>query len=140
MHYLFVGVIVLYYIYYSRSKAICTSHNVIYAIQCNTCGKQYVGQTKRQLSVRLTEHISDLKKANLDEIKKTVGKHLTIPDHTSHIDQITCFVLDFIKSPAHSTRGVIERNEKERIWISRLRTLRPHGLDTMDPNPKVCHP
>ena len=120
---------------YSRTKATCLAHNIIYGIQCNTCGKQYVGQTKRNFSVRFREHTNDLSKNNLNEIDQPVAIHLTRPDHTGSIDQITCFVLDFIKSPSHSDRGALERNDKERIWIHRLGTLRPHGLNTMEPKP-----
>jgi hypothetical protein len=120
---------------HSRAKAVCIAHNIIYGIQCNTCGKQYVGQTKRVFSVRLKEHIKDLTKTTLTEKDQPVAKHLTKPDHTGRIDQITLFVLDFIKSPSHSDRGALERNDKERIWIHRLGTLRPHGLNTMEPKP-----
>ena len=120
---------------HSRAKAVCISHNIIYCIQCNTCGKQYVGKTKRELRIRLDEHTKDLKKSDIDEIAKPVAKHLTRPDHTGNIDQITGFVLDFIKAPCHSPGAQLERNEKERIWISRLGTLRPHGLNTNEPKP-----
>jgi len=108
--------------YFSRSKAYCMSHNVIYCIQCNTCGKQYVGQTKRDFRVRFKEHLNDLKKSKIDEDKLPVAKHLTRPDHTGKIDQITCFILDFIKAPSNSDKALLERNKKERIWISRLDT------------------
>ena len=77
----------------------------------------------------------DLTKDNLDEAKQPVAKHLTQPDHTGNIDQLTCHILDFIKFPAHSDRAALERNEKERIWIARLETVRPHGLNTMEPKP-----
>ena len=121
--------------FFSRAKALCTSHNIIYGLTCNTCGKQYVGQTKRRFDQRFKEHTKDLTKDNLDEAKQPVAKHLTQPDHTGNIDQITCHILDFIKFPAHSDRAALERNEKERIWIARLETVRPHGLNTMEPKP-----
>ena len=121
--------------FHSRCKASCISHNIIYCIQCNTCGKQYVGQTKREFYTRFKEHTKDQTKATLDEVNQPLAKHLTRTDHTGSIDQITCFILDFIKSPSCSNKGALERNDKERIWIHRLESLRPHGLNTMEPKP-----
>ena len=119
--------------FHSRKKAYCISHNIIYCLQCNTCGKQYVGQTKRELGTRFNEHLKDLNLEQIDEKTKPVAKHLKRPDHTGKIDQVTCFVLDFIKAPGDSSKAKLERNEKERIWISRLGTIRPRGLNKLEP-------
>jgi hypothetical protein len=62
--------------FYSRKQAFCTSHNIIYGLQCNTCGKQYVGQTKREFGTRFIEHTKDLNLDHLDEKTKPVAKHL----------------------------------------------------------------
>ena len=123
--------------FFSRNKAYCLCHNIIYCIQCNTCGKQYVGQTKRVFGIRLNEHVRDLKKTVIDEKNIPVAKHLTRPDHTGKIDQVTCFILDFIKAPGNSDRARKERDEKERIWISRLGTVRPLGLNKLEPKPFI---
>jgi hypothetical protein len=124
-------------VFFSRHKAYCCCHNVIYCIQCNTCNKQYVGQTKREWRIRFKEHTTDLKKAILTDKDQPVAKHLTRPDHTSKIDQVTCYILDFIKAPSHSDQAQLERNKKERIWIFRLGTIRPHGLNTIEPKPFI---
>ena len=34
--------------YESKFNICCQSSNLVYCLQCNTCGKQYVGQTKRK--------------------------------------------------------------------------------------------
>ena len=119
--------------FFSRKQAFCISHNIIYCLTCNTCGKQYVGQTKRDFVLRFNEHIKDLKLENLDEKTKPVAKHLKRIDHTGKIDQVTCFILDFIKAPGDTQKAQIERHEKERIWISRLGTIRPRGLNKLEP-------
>ena len=123
--------------FFSRNKAYCGCHNVIYCIQCNTCGKQYVGQTKRDFKIRFREHTNDLKKTNLDEKNHPVAKHLKSAGHTGHIDQVTCFILDFIKAPGNSDRAQRERDLKERVWISRLGTVRPLGLNKLEPKPFI---
>ena len=121
--------------FHSRTKAYCQCHNIIYGITCKTCGKQYVGRTKRVFAVRFKEHTEDLKKKNLSHKLQPVALHLKRPDHTGKIDQVVCFILDFIKAPSHSDKALIESKEKERIWISRLQTIRPLGLNTYEPKP-----
>lgn len=39
----------------------CLSKGVVYLIQC-PCGLQYVGRTKRELRIRLNEHIANIRK------------------------------------------------------------------------------
>ena len=92
-----------------------------------------MGQTRREFGVRLKEHMNDLNKLELDEKTKPVAKHLTGPGHTKNITQITCFILDFIKAPGNSDKGQIERDRKERTWISRLGTIRPFGMNKLEP-------
>jgi len=41
-----------------------SQNDVVYKINCLNCDNSYVGQTKRQLSTRLKEHMSDIKKKN----------------------------------------------------------------------------
>lgn len=49
----------------------CFTEGVVYLNQC-PCGLQYVGRTKRPLSVRLNEHITNIKSGFL---KHSVSKH-----------------------------------------------------------------
>lgn len=42
-----------------RGYHTCNSHNVVYCLKC-PCGKAYVGQTTRQIKVRLNEHRSSI--------------------------------------------------------------------------------
>ncbi|KYN11190.1 hypothetical protein ALC57_16658 [Trachymyrmex cornetzi] len=38
--------------------------HIVYKINCNNCDASYVGQTKRKLKTRITEHRNDIRKSN----------------------------------------------------------------------------
>ena len=44
----------------SKFNICCQSSNLVHCLQCNTCSKQYVGQTKRKLLERLWEHFNNI--------------------------------------------------------------------------------
>ena len=46
----------------SQFNICCQSSNLVYCLQCNRCGKQYVGQTKRKLLKRLGVHFNNIRK------------------------------------------------------------------------------
>ena len=49
------------YSYTITDSLSCRLQYVIYLIECRKCGLQYVGQTLNNLSVRLTQYMSDIK-------------------------------------------------------------------------------
>ena len=53
--------------YESKFNICCQSSNLVYCLQCNTCGKQYVGQTKRKLLERLQEHFNNIRKKHQND-------------------------------------------------------------------------
>ena len=59
---------------FRNSKYTCFSKNVVYAINCRTCNKMYIGETGRRLGDRFREH---LRSTDLP-----VGCHFTVPDHS----------------------------------------------------------
>ena len=42
-------------------EATCETHNLVYLLQCNQCGVQYVGQTSKTLAERVGRHFRDIK-------------------------------------------------------------------------------
>jgi hypothetical protein len=92
-------------------------------IQCDSCGIQYVGQTKRSLRHRVNNHRYDI----LNE-RPSVISH--------HFNQIRCEIQDFKIIPIHQCRRLStdeettkERLDIEQYFIRILKTYRPHGLN-----------
>ena len=102
-----------------RGHYTCDTTNVVYLISCKKCRKaQYVGQTQNSLRERFYLHRS--------HIGRNVGTPLTLHfnqiDHT--IDDMECTVIEKISRPSLN-----ERLKRESFWVSKLKTLIPHGLN-----------
>jgi hypothetical protein len=68
--------------YQARKHISCKSHNLIYCITCNTCNKQYVGQTKNRLMDRFVMHFGNIKRQNQ---KDPIGRHFSSTGHNGTI-------------------------------------------------------
>lgn len=99
----------------NTSAGVC---NCIYLIYCTKCHKQYVGQTKNQLSLRTYQHTYNIR--NKIEKRKLLVKHFVM--HGLSALRVTALQ----SSPFWSLR---ERLRFERIWIKRLDTVYPRGLN-----------
>ena len=64
--------------YESKFNICCQSSNLVYCLQCNTCGKQYVGQTKR----KCREHFNNIRK---DHQNNPIGRHFNTTGHSGDI-------------------------------------------------------
>jgi hypothetical protein len=105
----------------------CQSKNLIYALECSVCHKQYVGETKRTFKERTAEHLGDIKNLRLN---KPLGKHFNLPGHK--FGSIKTYILELIKSDPELTTTTSQRKAKEHFWIMRLRAPEPLGLNTMN--------
>ena len=94
-------------------------------IQCNKCNVQYIGETKRHLSDRFSEHRRAIEKAiakqQIDQ-PTAVADHFTLPAH--FIDIMELIPLELITS----FRDAI-RKAREAFLISKGKTLEPSGLN-----------
>jgi hypothetical protein len=103
----------------------CKSSNLIYGITCNTCGLQYVGQTKRKLSLRFQGHFYKIKcNSKVDG----VGAHFSSQDHNGTND-LKIQVLEFIRLPPDSGNALNLRLKIEKKWIHLLRCPAPYGIN-----------
>ncbi len=98
----------------------CQATNVVYIISCNKCGKQYVGETKRTLRMRMNEHRNKISNKSATTF---LVNHFTQDDHT--ITDMRFAILE--KLPADTTTE--KRLEREDFWIRALNTAFPFGLN-----------
>ena len=110
-------------------KVSCRSSNLIYAITCKVCDKQYVGQTKLRLKDRFVHHYRSVELSNQDS---SVGKHFSQRDHDG-IGSMNITVLEFIKKHPQSDQAIKIRNRREKHWTHLLRSLAPIGLNLENP-------
>ena len=115
--------------YHVMKNICCTSSNLVYLIECQTCHMCYIGETKRTVSVRTREHLNDIRKQKFDT--STVARHFSI--HQNHLNPlIKISVLQFIKMNPELDTTTLFRKQEEKKWIARLNTLAPNGLNLMD--------
>lgn len=100
-----------------RQRIELSTTNLIYVIKCKLCQKMYIGETKNALQARLKQHLYNMAKGN-----KSTGLYLHFSLHAS--DNLKIFGLE--------TNGGWSRKQRqgmERIWIGRLQTIDPKGLN-----------
>ncbi|KAJ8033582.1 hypothetical protein HOLleu_23874 [Holothuria leucospilota] len=97
----------------------CTSTNLVYILVCGRCNCLYVGETKRRLADRITEHLRSIKQ-NLQGYP--VATHFNPPS--------PCSIKDLAVTAALTCRGSDrDRQTAENRLIMKLGTLSPHGLN-----------
>ena len=100
----------------------CTTMNVVYLLTCPTCGKQYVGETKREFRIRYNEHVADIKHKR----KKTVALHWCKPHH-ENTGKPRAKILSVIPGNPETTK--LKRQNTESRWVHNLRTIAPWGIN-----------
>ena len=66
------------YWYQSKLRGNCTTRNLVYLITWSQCKKQYVGETKREIKVRMTEHQRDTR----NKRDTPVANHFDLTNHS----------------------------------------------------------
>jgi len=103
-----------------RGSYTCDSSSVIYKINCSKCNVSYVGQTGRTLRKRIQEHL-DYVRLN----REATGCHFNLPGHD--LSHLHVQVLEQVSPPTR-----ILRETREQLWIQRLDTKVPRGLNRRD--------
>ena len=106
-------------IYRITNHISCKSKNIIYIINCKRCNKQYVGETKTELRLRFNNHLSSIRR-NIDQ---PVAIHFNEESHTIEDVEIIGIIKIMKQDDAL-------RKKLESIWIKKLQTSAPIGLNT----------
>ena len=100
----------------------CKSSNLVYLITCQSCAKQYVGETTQPLHKRVNGHRSDVKAKS----STFLYQHFNQPGHD--FSNASIQIIDFVDSNISSD---IKNDLKllEDDWIDKLGTAFPLGLN-----------
>ena len=104
----------------TKGEINCKAENLVYGVRCERCNKLlYVGETMNSLYKRHTQNLSRIDRRNGAD---AITQHFTEGQHTKEDYKIV---------------GIekIERNDnyrktREQFWITKLKTLKPVGLNT----------
>ncbi len=69
-----------------RGNINCSSHYVIYLIECNQCHIQYISQTTNSLAMRMTAHMTDIKKNKTTTVATHFNSHNHHPKENNRFD------------------------------------------------------
>ena len=115
-----------------RHNLDCKSSKVIYLLDCQKCGAQYVGKSETPFKIRLNNHRKDV---NNTEATLSVSKHFQEANHSFNRDA-KFTLIEKIKNHNISQKDMRRTLENhEDLWILKLQTLKPNGL-----NDKLNHP
>ena len=114
--------------YKTKVNVDCQSSNLIYAITCSRCSKQYVGQTGRRIMDRFQGHFGTISRK---EINTLITDHFNNADHKG-IEDIRIQVLDFIFLDSKNKKSIELRLKIESAWIHRLGSSFPDGLNYLE--------
>ena len=100
----------------------CKSNNLTYMIECKKCKKQYIGDTKRSLRERFTEHRQATNNSDHASASAAVPTHFNFPSHS---------VKDMLLIPLELqvTNNPSRRKAREAYFIQRGQTLTPYGIN-----------
>jgi len=104
----------------------CTTKNVIYMLTCIICNHQYVGQTKRQLRIRIGEHLADIRHSRDSPVALHFNKEL----HS--VNSLRCEIIESLKGNPEEDTSKTLRDRREQFWIHQLQTKYPNGINKRD--------
>ena len=94
-------------------KANCETENIIYMIECEKCDERYIGESKRSIAERFSEH-----KGYVNKIfpKEATGVHFNLPGHKVSDMKITILQKLYTENTEY-------RKEKEKYLINKFNTF-----------------
>lgn len=111
-------------VYNIESFITCSTQYVVYLIQC-PCSKQYIGRTKRELHVRLSEHVANIKRGFT---KHNLSRHYA-KYHNKKLQGTLFLAIDRVRPHWRGTNMVRSISRLETRWIFNMLSSRPQGLN-----------
>ena len=108
-----------------KHKIMCELSNVIYMINCNQCGLQYIGETKRPIGNRMYEHYSSVQRFQAEKATP-VSRHFTQKNHS--VKNMELSILQWMGDPT-SPNATTRRRRRELYYIWAFPTLHPAGIN-----------
>ncbi|XP_041417760.1 uncharacterized protein LOC121393382 [Xenopus laevis] len=110
-----------------KNYATCDTCNVVYLLKC-PCGMAYVGQTARQIKIRIKEHRGYIRNYKKDTYTDTaVARHFAEMKH--NVNQLKWLVLEVVQNPPRGGDVKTKLLQREMYWIKKLNTMNPKGLN-----------
>ena len=101
----------------------CQTKNIVYLLQCKKCGKQYVGQTVLSFSHRVAKHILTINKNGTDKL----SLHFNNDGHS--VRHLSFQPITKVNTDLPIRQAEKKLQEIESVWINRLGSLQPVGLN-----------
>lgn len=98
--------------------------HVVYGVEC-PCGKLYIGQTTRPLSVRIREHIYNIKKRITTH---NLSAHF-LKEHGADPGGLKFWGIEKSWTHWRGSNKLRELSKRQSFWIYKLETLEPKGLN-----------
>ena len=108
-----------------KHKLTCKLSNVIYIINCNQCGLQYIGETKRPIRKRMYEHYNSVQKFQPDKATP-VSRHFTQKNHS--VKSMEFSIVQWMGDPS-SPNATTRHRRQELYFIWAFPTLHPAGIN-----------
>ena len=104
-----------------RHTLTCETSNIIYMLFCDKCNNsQYIGETKNKLKTRFYQHRSNINK----NTGTLVTRHFNQAGHS--LNNMKCIAIEKVH-----TDNLQKRLQRERFWITKIKTDTPNGLNTL---------
>lgn len=111
-------------------KVTCTNTRVLYLLECNRCGKHYVGQTTKRRKDRIANHFKVIRHPNS---KCALAHHYRKKppgDKDPHTpEDIRVVILGGVAQSYDQREAEELLKEMETKWICKLNSLRSNGLN-----------
>ena len=110
----------------------CDTKYVVYLLECNTCGIQYVGSAKTTFRLRFNNYKSHFRLYERRRIEGTLGTGSPVPQQFlhSHFAQTShCGIKDLKFTLIDSAFNDTDAKKSEHFWQYKLNVFEPQGLN-----------